>query len=385
MYQLHEHRYQDILDALHDSIAVLDPDGTISVVNEAWRRMARQSCPPEHLGRTGVGMNYLQVCRDAHGTSAELAKEAEAGIAAVLAGTQSSFTLEYPCFSPTQQSWYLMRVTPLPQNGGAVVIHVDITARKQQELTLQEANRRFEVFLAMVSHELKTPLTAIGGNIQLVIRRLEKMAREGKHDQSMQELRGPIEAARERVTTQDRMITDLLNISRICANHLEMVMRTCNLVDIVRQAGEDIQHLALTRTIHLHLPEHILVIVDADRIRQVVNNYLSNALKYSPPDRPVEVFLIADDQTARLSVKDEGPGLTPEEQTVIWERFHRVEGIQVHTKTGGDLGLGLYLCRMIIELHGGHVGVSSFKGEGSTFWFTLPLAHEAQSLPSRAE
>jgi signal transduction histidine kinase len=370
------HQPQDILDALHETIAVLDPDGTICAVNEAWRQMAQQSCPPECLERTGVGMNYLQVCWDAQGSSSERATEAGNGIQAVLAGTRSSFTLEYPCFSPMQQRWFLMRVTPLPQYSGAVVIHLDITERKHVELTLQEANRRFDVFLSMASHELKTPLAAISGNIQLVLRRLEKMAHKGKEDQILQDLRDPLEAARERAIIQDRMITDLLDASRIRANQMEMVMHPCNLAQIVRRAADDVEYLAPDRTIRLHLPEVLPVIADADRIGQVVSNYLSNAIKYSAADQPIEVFLTSDGETAHLSVKDKGPGLTPEEQVVIWERFHRVKGVQVHTGTGGDLGLGLYLCRTIIELHAGHVGVDSAKGEGSTFWFSLPLAPE---------
>ncbi len=130
---------QAILDSLNIITAVLDTNGKIFVVNEAWRRMARESCRPDRLERTGVGMNYLQICREAQGVSAELAPEASAGIEAVLGGTQSSFTLEYPCFSPTRQGWYLMNATPLPQNKGAVVAHIDITERKhlEQQLTTQ--------------------------------------------------------------------------------------------------------------------------------------------------------------------------------------------------------------------------------------------------------
>ncbi len=128
---------QAILDSLNVIMAVLEPDGRIFAVNEAWKRMARESCPPDRLERTGIGTNYLQVCKEAQGTSATLAPEALAGIEAVLRGAQSSFTLEYPCFSPTRKSWYLMDVTSLPQHEGAVVAHIDITERKQLEQHLQ--------------------------------------------------------------------------------------------------------------------------------------------------------------------------------------------------------------------------------------------------------
>ncbi len=370
----------DILDSLNDTVAVLDPDGNILVVNEAWRRMACESCPPDRLERTGIGMNYLQVCRDSQGISAELAAEAAIGIEAVLQGTQSSFTLEYPCFSSTRQSWYLMQVTPLTRNRGAVVMHIDITERKHHELALQEANRRFEVFLSMTSHELKTPLAGIRGNIELVLRRLKKMIHQRVElsDAEGKVIQRPLEQALQRTIAQNRLITDLLDASRIGTNWLEMVMGPCDLFEIVRRAVDDVQYLAPDRTIHTHFPEveMVPIIADAGRIGQAVSNYLRNALKYSEVNRPVEVFLTRDNSTAQVSVQDEGPGLTPEEQQLVWERFHRIKGVKAHYDTGGGLGLGLYLCRTIIEYHGGHVGVNSVKGEGSTFWCTLPLAPE---------
>jgi signal transduction histidine kinase len=147
-------------------------------------------------------------------------------------------------------------------------------------------------------------------------------------------------------------------------------------VSIVQQAVEDQRQIVPTRTIHLETPQekHMCVYADADRLVQVVTNYLTNALKYSPADRPVEVCLHTDGLIAQVSVRDEGPGLPPTEHERIWKRFYRVPGMDVQSGSGGGLGVGLHLCRMIIELHGGQVGVDSRPGEGSTFWFTLPLA-----------
>ena len=116
------------------------------------------------------------------------------------------------------------------------------------------------------------------------------------------------------------------------------------------------------------------IIADAVRESQVVSNYLSNALKYSEADRPVEVRLEILASQARVSVRDEGAGLSREQQEHIWERFYRVPGVEVQNGSGVGLGLGLHISRTIIEEQGGHVGVESSPGEGSTFWFTLPLA-----------
>jgi signal transduction histidine kinase len=112
---------------------------------------------------------------------------------------------------------------------------------------------------------------------------------------------------------------------------------------------------------------------DPDRIGQVVTNYLTNALKYSIAAMPVDVHLTVEQGLARVAVRDRGPGLPLEEQQRLWQRFYRVAGINVRSGSGVGLGLGLYICRSIIERHYGEVGVQSAPGQGSTFWFTLPL------------
>jgi len=251
------------------------------------------------------------------------------------------------------------------------------------ELALQEANHRFDEFLSIASHELRTPLTTIKGNIQLVVRRLGQLERLMSRGEKvpagqLEKIRTPLLYAEHRVNVQNRMISDLLDVSRVQANELSLVVEPCSLAVIVRETVEDQRYISPERVISLDLPDEWMapVIADADRIGQVVNNYLTNALKYSPSDRPVFVCLERDGKAARVSVRDEGPGLSSEEQPCIWERFYRAKDTTAQCGSQVGLGLGLYICRMIIEYHGGQYGLQSAPSKGSLFWFTLPLAQD---------
>ncbi len=152
----------------------------------------------------------------------------------------------------------------------------------------------------------------------------------------------------------------------------------------MNETVDEQRQLAPNRVIHFQgaSDQSAMVFVDGERIRQVVTNYLTNALKYSREDQPVKVGLQADEQDARVWVRDEGPGIPLSEQAHIWERFHRVPGIEVQSGSGIGLGLGLHICRTIIEWHGGQVGLESAPGAGATFWFSLPRSSPALSPPA---
>jgi len=246
-------------------------------------------------------------------------------------------------------------------------------------LALHSANRRMDEFLGIASHEIRTPLTSIKANIQLVQRQMKRLAKDAlltdeQVTRRLEPMQDMLERAARQVEVQNRLVGDLLDVSRIYADKLELRIAPCDLVAIVRRTVADQTYVVAPRVILLkNTLGETRVMADGDRLEQVLNNYLSNALKYSESSKPVEVVVEQLQQEVRVSVCDEGPGLTEAQQEHIWERFYRVEGIEVKTGSGVGLGLGLHICRTIIERQGGTVGITSTLGKGSTFWFSLPI------------
>lgn len=255
-------------------------------------------------------------------------------------------------------------------------------------ITFNDASERYELerkkdeFISMASHELRTPLTSIKGNLQLARRRLQHFFEENRDKLSREDaqlfenLAQWNERALRQINIESRLINDLLDASRIQSEQLRVVLEPGNLVQIVSEAVNDVQASEEGREISLELPEQpeIPVMADSVRIGQVVTNYLSNALKYSPADKPIKVGLRQMGDNAYVWVKDAGPGIAPEALEYIWDRFRQVGSFVDYTRQTGGLGLGLYINQALVQLHGGRSGVESTTGKGSTFWFTLPLA-----------
>lgn len=255
---------------------------------------------------------------------------------------------------------------------------------RANEIALREANQRMNEFLSIASHELKTPMTTIKGSVQLLERRLRRLLSPESgsiedYARVKEESENLLRRTNTQVTRMTRLIDDLLDVSRIQANKLRPNLEPCDLAAIVQDAVHAQQQSVPARIILLDMPttSFVPVLADIGRIEQVMTNYLSNALKYSPPETPITVSLRLERNRARVSVHDEGPGLPEEEQVRIWERFYRVPNVEVQSGSGVGLGLGLYICKTVIELHQGEVGVQSEPGKGSTFWFTLPLLGES--------
>jgi signal transduction histidine kinase len=184
-----------------------------------------------------------------------------------------------------------------------------------------------------------------------------------------------MEDADQAVVRLSRFVALLFDTARAKTGSLDLQLKPCDLVTIVREQVAALRMTHPQRNIQMQPPGegHAPVMADADRIEQVVANYLSNALKYSPEDERIVVRVQVRGGGARVSVKDRGPGLGATDQQRIWERFYRAPGVKAQSGSASGLGLGLHICKMLVNAHGGEVGVISAVGKGSTFWFTLPL------------
>jgi len=251
---------------------------------------------------------------------------------------------------------------------------------RARALALTEANRRMDEFLGIATHELKTPVTSSSLCVELASDSLTRVITEltAAHDavvHKLEPIHGLMVRADLGIERLSRLMEDLLDVSRIRAGKLEFRLARCDLAAIVRDAVMEQRQIAPNRTVAMRVSHEQAVPVwaDAERIGQVVTNFLTNALKYSLEDCPVAVGVRVQGGWARVSVRDAGPGIAADEHERIWQRFQRIEGIAAQSGTGVGLGLGLYIARTAIERHHGRIGVRSAPGKGSTFWFALPV------------
>ncbi|HLZ57176.1 MAG TPA: ATP-binding protein [Ktedonosporobacter sp.] len=233
---------------------------------------------------------------------------------------------------------------------------------------LEDANQAKDRFLSIASHELKTPITTIRGQAQLVLRRLQKQEEPSAETAYVRAAAAKINDQTTRLTS---LIDELMDVSSIRAGKIELRKTTIDFRDICQDVVED-QRLLTGRSIKLDMPqEPVKMRADADRLSQVLVNLISNAVKYSPEGSPVEVRLSQENGEARLQVRDHGKGIAKDQLERIFDTFYRTPEAEASAKRG--LGLGLAISKDIVERHNGRIWCESEKKQGSTFFVTLPL------------
>ncbi|HWD89763.1 MAG TPA: PAS domain S-box protein [Mucilaginibacter sp.] len=255
--------------------------------------------------------------------------------------------------------WYINRSLPLRNDDGEIIFWVgtatDIDDQKR------ELERKDE-FIGVASHELKTPLTSLKGYLQL----MTVHAKDVLQPQSKTYL----DKANNSIHKLQHLVDDLLDVSKINAGKLNYAQEPVNLADIVASCMENALNIYPSFEFIVENELELKVKGNAERLEQVMMNFLSNAVKYSKDDKRIIVKTSRNDGWGRVSVTDFGIGLSKEQQPRIFDRFYRVDDRKYMT---GGLGMGLYISAQIISTHVGTIGVESEFGKGSTFHFDLQL------------
>lgn len=246
-----------------------------------------------------------------------------------------------------------------------------LRARRRQyevRLLLEEQTRALQQkddFISIASHELKTPLTSI--SLQTYINKRRMM--DG-HAPSLQWVAQLVETTERQVERLVRLVDDMLDISRISAGRIQIRKQAVDLTRLVRAEIERLAPQLTAAGCEIEFIGAASAIGDCDpgRIEQVVGNLLTNAIRYAP-GKPIKVSVAVDRTEATVCVQDQGEGIAPADQERIFARFERAESAVA------GLGLGLYICRELVALHGGSIGVESARGQGAKFTVRLPIAH----------
>ena len=278
-----------------------------------------------------------------------------------------AFEMELRCINKNgKYKWHLSRAEAVKNEDGTIKMWIGTNTEIQK---LKEEEKRKGDFLKMVSHELKTPVTSIKGYVQLLLSLL-------KRDNVV--VKGlPLEASLQRIDHQikrlTRLISEMLDLSRIEENKLELKKEIFSINDLVYNTVQDIIYTNTQHNIEIQQDFKCNVLADKDRIGQVLINFITNAIKYSPDshDIVVKVQKHKNNQVA-VVVKDKGIGIDKKNHLNIFKRFYRIGGKGKDTYSG--FGIGLYLANEIIQRHNGTITVKSKKGKGSDFCFVLSTA-----------
>jgi signal transduction histidine kinase len=328
---------RSILESIPQIAFTIRTDGTLEFSNHRWLEYSTSAgqFPPSHPEDIDIQEEVIKAIALQKPVELEIRLKRNTG---------------------TDYRYHLLRLVPVTENDTIVKWAGTFTDIEDQK----QASRRKDEFLSIASHELKTPLTSIKAYIQL-------LERESKDNSQYKPY---VDRALTQVSKLNSLITDLLDISKIQSGKLEFNKKEFDFdamlksqLEMTKQNHPDyhLDHQGTTET---------LVYGDEIRLEQVITNFISNAIKYSPKEKKIIIETRADDQHVHFAVTDFGIGIPKEEQKNLFRKFYRAQGAAPHFQ---GMGLGLYICSEIIQRHEGSFGVNSEPGKGSTFHFTIPF------------
>lgn len=338
---------RSLIEASLDPLVTISPDGKITDVNEATIKV------------TGIVRQQL-IGTDFSNYFTEPDKASEGYQQVFKKGfvTDYPLTIRHADGQGLTDVLYNASVYKDDKNNvlGIFAAARDITERKQLEQQKDE-------FIAIASHELKTPVTSIKGYTQVLQNRFQK---EG--NTKAVELLARMDGQLNKLTS---LIGDLLDVTKIEGGKLQFHEGYFDFDDLVNDIVEEMQQTTTKHTFTKKLAPTKTVYGDRDRIGQVITNFISNAIKYSPHSKNIIITTSEDEDSVTLCVQDFGVGIPKEKQAMVFDRFFRVSGLNQNTFAG--LGLGLYIAGEIVKRHSGRIWVESDGKKGTTFGFSLPI------------
>jgi len=349
-------RLAQIVDVLPVGVVLMDTAGRVTLENQRTRDLFQRTDAPAP-GLTGSLAGTLT---RADGSAYDLA---DVPIARSLHGDEVRGELVRYARADGRRFDLLTNSSPLRDRTGAIIgavaAYEDVTA-------MSEAQRERTAFFAMASHELKTPVTAIRGQIQLALR----FAQRG----TAELVATALSRADDQVQRLTSLIDDLLDAARLDVGRFDIVLASTDLADVVMASVSRLRPLAGDRVIRADLPDELLLVAgDARRLGQVLDNLTVNAIRHGGSG-DIVVSLDGEAGHAVLRVRDHGPGIADDERERIFERFYRTASAR---ETTPGTGLGLYVSREIARLHGGELTLESTGPGGTVFRVSLPTIPHA--------
>lgn len=360
-----EKRFRDIVEHAQAGYFFINRQGRFQQVNRAWLQMHGYSCADEVIGRHYSITQAEQSADGGQDVVSELLN-GEGAPPSETTRTARDGTIRYhtASFNPVVHGGEVVGLEGfLIDRTQQVQAEAEIQRRNEQVAVLRELDHLRSELIANVSHDLRTPL----GLIKLSSSSL--LATDVEFDENAR--RHLLNVILDESIRLEKIVDDLLLLSRYESGQVHLQKRLTPAVEMIEQAIGGMSAAIEQRQIVYDVnPRSLTIDLDPNRMQQVLRNLLSNAIKYSPDGGTIRVEAYADGETAFLTVSDEGIGIPIEELDRIFERFQRVENSTTRRVRGA--GLGLAVCRNLVQLHGGEIWATSVPGEGSTFFVALP-------------
>jgi signal transduction histidine kinase len=262
---------------------------------------------------------------------------------------------------------YITKPFQIDEVRARVTAHLELRRQRREAQSsyekLRESERLRDSLVQMIVHDLRSPLSAVCSYLEI----FAAEAKEKLGAQTQADVASAMHAAR----SMARMINGILDVSKMEARMMKLEVCECDLVRVIGQSLDDFESLVGARQIDFEHPTPpAVVLADEEIVARIVQNLLANALRLTPSGGKIRVGIVIEAEHTRVFVTDTGPGIAADFHRKIFDKF-----AQVDTRTSArnqTTGLGLAFCKLAVEAHGGHIGVDSQEGNGSTFWFTLP-------------